>query len=402
MTRCSDRAAADDSDKDPSSLDNWIIVKRTPPMEEPRESDEEPMRRADSTEPNGTPTPARDRRDADTPEPAMPSALLRSTHTQPVFVRGVGHRNGAPSRLPPPPPPRRGRITLPPPDEQAPTLPPPRSSSMLPVPYVVSATPVSDVDKPSTPPAAPKARSRTFPFVGTALLSAAAGAVAVWAMGGFGAGLRAPAMQAVRAETTAEQVAATSAPVERVEASARVESPTTGGPGAALPVEAAPSTVMVTEAAAAPMTAAASTPAVPPTTAEPIATSAATQALGAPPVASSAPVEGSAAADASAPAVPADTPTEQTLAEFDKAAAQAALSAASGTAMGCASPEERGFDAHVSVTFAPSGRVTQAMVSGPPFAGAPSGACIARAFKAASVSPFTGAPVTVSKTLKVR
>jgi hypothetical protein len=55
----------------------------------------------------------------------------------------------------------------------------------------------------------------------------------------------------------------------------------------------------------------------------------------------------------------------------------------------------------VKVTFAPSGNVTSAQVEGPPFAGTPVGGCIASAFRGAKVPPFSGAPVTVSKSFSI-
>ena len=88
--------------------------------------------------------------------------------------------------------------------------------------------------------------------------------------------------------------------------------------------------------------------------------------------------------------------------EFDCGAARSALAAASSLASGCKRPGEAGGGAHVSVTFVPSGRVTRAMVSGPPFQGTPTGSCIARAFRTITVPPFSGEPVTVSKEVSVR
>lgn len=51
--------------------------------------------------------------------------------------------------------------------------------------------------------------------------------------------------------------------------------------------------------------------------------------------------------------------------------------------------------ATVAVTFASSGRVTTANV-GPPFAGTPAGACIARAVRSASVPAFSRPTFTVN------
>jgi len=89
--------------------------------------------------------------------------------------------------------------------------------------------------------------------------------------------------------------------------------------------------------------------------------------------------------------------------EFDRGAASASLSSAAGTAKGCSVPGGGGpsGSAKVQVTFAPSGRVSSVSV-GPPYAGTPTGSCIAGAFKGAKVPPFSGQPVTVSKTVTLR
>jgi len=86
---------------------------------------------------------------------------------------------------------------------------------------------------------------------------------------------------------------------------------------------------------------------------------------------------------------------------FDPGAAKAALSSLIGSASGCKQPGDPSGVAHVSVTFAPSGRVTSSTISGPPFQGTVTGGCIAKAFRAATVPPFTGDPVTVSKTVTI-
>ncbi|MRG93464.1 hypothetical protein [Polyangium spumosum] len=88
--------------------------------------------------------------------------------------------------------------------------------------------------------------------------------------------------------------------------------------------------------------------------------------------------------------------------EFSRSAASSALGAAAGRAAGCRSPTDPAGTARVSVTFAPSGRATSAIVNGPPFAGTRTGGCIAAAFRSASVPPFSGGPVTVSKSVTIR
>jgi hypothetical protein len=87
---------------------------------------------------------------------------------------------------------------------------------------------------------------------------------------------------------------------------------------------------------------------------------------------------------------------------FNVGAASAALGAAAGQAAGCKAPGDPSGTARISVTFAPSGRATSANVNGPPFAGTPTGSCIASAFKRASVPPFSGSPTTVNKSVAIR
>jgi hypothetical protein len=87
--------------------------------------------------------------------------------------------------------------------------------------------------------------------------------------------------------------------------------------------------------------------------------------------------------------------------EFNQSAARSALSAAASRAAGCKGDGPAG-SASVSVTFASSGRVTSAKVDGGPFAGTPTGGCIASAFRSASVPPFSGSPITVRKTVNIR
>lgn len=55
----------------------------------------------------------------------------------------------------------------------------------------------------------------------------------------------------------------------------------------------------------------------------------------------------------------------------------------------------------VTVTFANSGRATNAVVSGD-FAGSALGGCIARIFRSAHVPAFGGDPVRVSKTVRIQ
>lgn len=87
---------------------------------------------------------------------------------------------------------------------------------------------------------------------------------------------------------------------------------------------------------------------------------------------------------------------------FDKNAAALALRAAEAEAGACRGAGDPSGTARVVVTFAPSGRVTTATVSGAPFAGTTTGGCIAARFRSAQVPAFTGSYVTVTKTVVVR
>ncbi len=87
--------------------------------------------------------------------------------------------------------------------------------------------------------------------------------------------------------------------------------------------------------------------------------------------------------------------------EFNRDAARSALAGAAGAASGCKKPGGPTGRGRVTVTFAPSGRATTASV-GPPFAGTAVGSCAAAAFKSASVPPFDGGAVTVSKSFFIK
>jgi len=112
-----------------------------------------------------------------------------------------------------------------------------------------------------------------------------------------------------------------------------------------------------------------------------------------------------AAASEPAPAAETPAPPQEAAPElppFNQAAAQAALDAAAGRAAGCLKEGEPSGMARVVVTFAPSGRVTTASVDGAPYAGTPTGGCIARAFRSAEIAPFSGKLMTVGKTVALR
>ncbi|MBK7579392.1 MAG: zinc-ribbon domain-containing protein [Myxococcales bacterium] len=85
------------------------------------------------------------------------------------------------------------------------------------------------------------------------------------------------------------------------------------------------------------------------------------------------------------------------VASFNKGAAIAALGGAAAQASGCKRPGGPTGGGRAVVTFASSGRVTSANISGGEFPGTSVGSCIAGVFRRAQVPAFSGDPVTVSK-----
>jgi len=96
-----------------------------------------------------------------------------------------------------------------------------------------------------------------------------------------------------------------------------------------------------------------------------------------------------------------EAPRPQATAPFDPSAAESALASAAQRATSCRQDGDPTGVARVVVTFAPSGRVTSATISGPPFAGTATGSCIARTMRAMSLPPFTGDHMTISKTVVI-
>ncbi|MBX3189022.1 MAG: FecR domain-containing protein [Labilithrix sp.] len=83
---------------------------------------------------------------------------------------------------------------------------------------------------------------------------------------------------------------------------------------------------------------------------------------------------------------------------FDRSAAAGSLARVSVAHCGASGQLGTG---HVTVTFAPSGRVSEVIVDDPVFAGTAAGRCVTAAFFGASVAPFTGSPVRVGKSFTV-
>ena len=101
-------------------------------------------------------------------------------------------------------------------------------------------------------------------------------------------------------------------------------------------------------------------------------------------------------------AKPRSKPKAQATEPFDASAANASLAEAQARASSCRKPDDPSGVAQVTITFAPSGRVTTALVAGPPFAGTPTGGCVASTLRSARVPPFVGEPVTVRKTVTIQ
>jgi hypothetical protein len=85
---------------------------------------------------------------------------------------------------------------------------------------------------------------------------------------------------------------------------------------------------------------------------------------------------------------------------FDKTAAKSALNDAAQAAASCGAGGAPA-KGKVQVTFAPTGKVSDAQLVEGPFAGTTAGKCALRTFKAAKVPAFSGAPITVAKSFKV-
>jgi predicted Zn finger-like uncharacterized protein len=98
-----------------------------------------------------------------------------------------------------------------------------------------------------------------------------------------------------------------------------------------------------------------------------------------------------------APAEPESPPTDEPETPFSREAAIAALENSARLAASCKTASSPTGLARLSITFAPSGRVTAAVVDGPPFAGTPEGSCIASKFRAATIPRFSGGNVIVHR-----
>jgi hypothetical protein len=89
------------------------------------------------------------------------------------------------------------------------------------------------------------------------------------------------------------------------------------------------------------------------------------------------------------------TKTEEVSADFDKAAAVAAISEVNLTK--CKATNAAKGDGHVMITFGPGGTVQTAIVDKGPWVGTPVAKCMAKEFRKAKVPAFKGDAVTVGK-----
>lgn len=121
----------------------------------------------------------------------------------------------------------------------------------------------------------------------------------------------------------------------------------------------------------------------------------------APTEATVAPTATTTAAPPKAPVLPRPEPAAAGT-PFDRNAAASALASAAAQASACRKDGDPSGVANVTLTFAPSGRVTAAKLSGPPFAGTATGGCIASTLRRAKIPPFDGEMVTVAKTIVVQ
>lgn len=107
---------------------------------------------------------------------------------------------------------------------------------------------------------------------------------------------------------------------------------------------------------------------------------------------------------AAAAGKPKDTPADTgggggATAPFDRGAAAGALGGVN--VQSCKKPDGPTGGGHVTITFAPNGSVSSAVVDQGPFPGTPVGGCIAGKFRAAHIPPFAGGAVKAGKSFTI-
>ena len=103
------------------------------------------------------------------------------------------------------------------------------------------------------------------------------------------------------------------------------------------------------------------------------------------------------------PQVELNSDPEPTLVDspFNVEVAWTALEVVAKLASSCRQVGDPSGTAIVSVTFAPSGRVTTATISAPPFMGTATGGCVATRMRSARIPAFSGTFVTLSKSVSI-
>lgn len=248
---------------------------------------------------------------------------------------------------------------------------------------------------PKTTSVAPPPKAKRGGAVWFVLVAAAAGVVAIVGLRGRGAPVHAP-------EPEASAQAAPSTTL--VEAKPSTDTAATAAAPAEVASEAPPSASATEASSAKPSSTAAPASA---NTGSSVKSTDSSKAVAAEPTAPK--PEATAAvekpAEAEKPAAPAPRPVPAPAepgTEFDRGAAVSALKAAAAEASACRKDGDPSGTATLTITFAPSGRVTSANIQGPPFAGTPTGGCIANAMRHASVPAFSGDRVTVNKTIVIQ
>ncbi len=98
------------------------------------------------------------------------------------------------------------------------------------------------------------------------------------------------------------------------------------------------------------------------------------------------------------PSVALPPPSER--APLNRGAAMATLSSAAYSAMSCRRPEGPSGAGTANISFSPDGPVKSVAISAP-FAGTPVGQCVAAAFRAAHVPPFSGSAFSITRSFQI-
>jgi len=107
-------------------------------------------------------------------------------------------------------------------------------------------------------------------------------------------------------------------------------------------------------------------------------------------------------AESPLPSSPGEQAPPEEIIQFSPSAAAEAMQQAAALSSSCRRPGDPSGMARLTVTFAPSGRVTSAQVSGPPFAGTSTTGCIAKQFRSSRVPAFSGERVTMTKVVTIQ